>query len=215
MTELRVMISDDLAEQLAAEAAERGTSAENLAADLLRKHVRPSRERSLSFIGMFEGVPGRAERGGTRAPARRRRRRRVRAIVVVDTGPLVAASIRSDPAHERCAAFFETSTEPLVLPQLVLVEAGYFVRKLLGPVAEADFLGELVRGSLDLQPLERNDLIRMAELIETYADLGLGTVDASVIATAERLGVSTIATLDRRHFTVVRPQHVSAFELVP
>jgi predicted nucleic acid-binding protein len=102
-----------------------------------------------------------------------------------------------------------------VLPQLVLVEAGYFVRKLLGPAAEADFLRELVSGSLDLQPLERDDLIRMAELIETYADLGLGTVDASVIATADRLGVSKIATLDRRHFTVVRPRHVSAFELVP
>jgi predicted nucleic acid-binding protein len=101
------------------------------------------------------------------------------------------------------------------LPQLVLVEAGYFVRKLLGPVAEADFLRELVRGPLDLQPLEHADLIRMAELIEIYADLGLGTVDASVIATAERLGVSTIATLDRRHFTVVRPRHVGAFELVP
>ena len=95
------------------------------------------------------------------------------------------------------------------------MEAGYFVRKLLGPAAEAGFLHELVRGSLDLQPLERDDLIRMAELIETYADLGLGTVDASVIAIAERLGVSTIATLDRRHFTVVRPRHVSAFDLVP
>jgi hypothetical protein len=56
------------------------------------------------------------------------------------------------------------------LPQLVLVEAGYFVRKLLGPVAEAGFLRELIRGSLDLQPLEHDDLIRMAELIETYAD---------------------------------------------
>lgn len=101
------------------------------------------------------------------------------------------------------------------MPQLVLVEAGYFVGKLLGPVAEADFLRELVRGSLDLQPLERDDLIRMAELIETYADLGLGTVDASVIATAERLGATTIATLDRRHFTIVRPSHVGAFELAP
>jgi predicted nucleic acid-binding protein len=55
----------------------------------------------------------------------------------------------------------------------------------------------------------------MAELIETYADLRLGTVDASVIATAERLGTTTIATLDRRHFTVVRPSHVDAFQLVP
>lgn len=102
-----------------------------------------------------------------------------------------------------------------MLPQLVLVEAGYFVRKLLGPVAEADFLRRLVSGSLDLQPLEHDDLIRMAELIEIYADLGLGTVDASVIATGKRLALSTIATLDRRHFTVVRPRHASAFELVP
>lgn len=55
----------------------------------------------------------------------------------------------------------------------------------------------------------------MAELIETYADLRLGTVDASVIATAERLGAATIATLDRRHFSVVRPNHVRSFGLVP
>lgn len=58
MTELRVTISDAVAERLASEAAERGTSAEDLAADLLRKHVSAARERSLSFIGMFEGVPG-------------------------------------------------------------------------------------------------------------------------------------------------------------
>ena len=47
------------------------------------------------------------------------------------------------------------------------------------------------------------------------ADLHLGTVDASVIALAERLGVTTIATLDWRHFTVVRPRHVEAFRLLP
>jgi hypothetical protein len=36
------------------------------------------------------------------------------------------------------------------------------------------------------------------ELVETYEDLGLGTVDASVIAVAERHGATIIATLDRR-----------------
>ena len=101
------------------------------------------------------------------------------------------------------------------MPQLVLAEASYFVAKQLGTVAEASFLRELSRASLELHPLEGDDLSRMAELIETYADLRLGTVDASVIATAERLGATTIATLDRRHFTVVRPNHVDAFELVP
>ena len=40
-------------------------------------------------------------------------------------------------------------------------------------------------------------------------------VITQVIAAAERLGVTEVATLDRRHFTVVRPRHVEAFKLVP
>jgi hypothetical protein len=31
----------------------------------------------------------------------------------------------------------------------------------------------------------------------------------------ERRRISQIATLDRRHFTVVRPAHIDAFELLP
>jgi hypothetical protein len=46
--------------------------------------------------------------------------------------------------------------------------------------------------------------MRIAALVGRYRDLPLGTVDASVIAAAERLRTTEIATLDRRHFTVVR-----------
>ncbi len=45
---------------------------------------------------------------------------------------------------------------------------------------------------------------RTADLVERYRDLPLGSVDASVIACAERLGVDQVATVDRRHFTVVK-----------
>jgi predicted nucleic acid-binding protein len=55
----------------------------------------------------------------------------------------------------------------------------------------------------------------MAELVDTYLDLPLGIVDAAVVAIAERLGLSEVATVDHRHFTVVRPRHVSAFTLLP
>jgi uncharacterized protein len=55
----------------------------------------------------------------------------------------------------------------------------------------------------------------MVELVARYHDLPLGAVDASVIAAAERLGVATIATVDRRHFSVVRPSHTASFELLP
>ena len=53
------------------------------------------------------------------------------------------------------------------------------------------------------------------KLVTEYADLPLGTTDAAVIALAERLGVGEVATLDRRHFTVVRPRHTAALTLLP
>ena len=52
---------------------------------------------------------------------------------------------------------------------------------------------------------------QLRALVATPMDV----VDASVVAVAERLGVSTIATINRRDFAVVRPLHVAAFELVP
>jgi hypothetical protein len=53
------------------------------------------------------------------------------------------------------------------------------------------------------------------ELVVQYADLGLGLVDASVVAVAERYQTATLATLNHRDFGVVRPRHVDAFELLP
>ena len=55
----------------------------------------------------------------------------------------------------------------------------------------------------------------MAELVEQYADLPLGTIGRVVIAVAERLNITEVATLDLRHFTVVRPRHVQALTLLP
>jgi predicted nucleic acid-binding protein len=49
----------------------------------------------------------------------------------------------------------------------------------------------------------------------TYLDLPLGIVDAAVVAVAERLNLTEVATIDHRHFTVVRPRHVEAFTLLP
>ena len=47
MTELRVVVPDEIAERLASEAAERGTSAEDVAAEVLRTHVQVAGERPL------------------------------------------------------------------------------------------------------------------------------------------------------------------------
>ena len=84
----------------------------------------------------------------------------------------------------------------------------------LGVEPEVRFLGDLAAGNLIVEPVAASDWIRIAELVAQYGDLLLGTVDASVIAAAERLGVSDIATIDRRHFTVVQSR-IDSLNLLP
>lgn len=102
-----------------------------------------------------------------------------------------------------------------MVPALVITEVVYLLAARLGPEAEVRFLGDVAAGSLIPEAVAAEDWLRMAELVSTYRDLPLGSVDASVVAAAERLRISEIATLDRRHFTVVRPSHLDAFELLP
>lgn len=135
--------------------------------------------------------------------------------LVVDTGPLFAYVDAGDAAHEACLELLQTWPGALVVPVLVVTEAAYLVGSRLGTVPEVRLLEDLASGALQTEAVAAGDWVRIAQLVARYADLPLGTVDASVVATAERLGVTTVATLDRRHFSVVGPSHVGAFELLP
>jgi predicted nucleic acid-binding protein len=98
---------------------------------------------------------------------------------------------------------------------LVITEVAYLLATRLGVEPEVRFLGDLATGAFSVEPVNAADWLRIAELVATYRDLPLGTVDASVVAAAERLGITDIATVDRRHFGVVRPSHVEALTLLP
>jgi uncharacterized protein len=136
-------------------------------------------------------------------------------MLVVDAGPLYAYVDADDAHHDACLALLEGHPGPLVVPTLVVTEVTYLLAGRLGHQAEVRFLGDLASGALTPAGVDMDDWLRIAELVATYHDLPLGTVDASVVATCERLGVATVATLDRRHFSVVRPRHTAAFEMVP
>ena len=136
-------------------------------------------------------------------------------MLLVDTGVLLAAADDADPDHGRCAAARGGQGDPLVTTALVVAETGYLIDRQLGPVAEAAFYRSIAAGDLRIETLTERDWSRISELVEQYSDLPLGGTDASLLAVSEKLGLTTLATLDRRHFNVVRPVHVRALELVP
>lgn len=136
-------------------------------------------------------------------------------MLLVDAGALVAALDADEHEHEPCVALLTNHPGPLIVPILVITEVAYLVGERVGAAAELRVLADFAGGNLIAEPVEARDWQRMIELVWHYQDFPLGTVDASVIAAAERLEINEIATLDRRHFGAVRPRHVDAFELLP
>jgi predicted nucleic acid-binding protein len=132
---------------------------------------------------------------------------------VVDAGVLYAAADSVDVAHDAVIELLEDAQTRLVVPSLALAEVDHLIGSRLGRKAEVAFVRAITE--YELESPHPDDWSRMVELVERYEDLGLGLVDASIVALAERIGTPTIYTTDRRHFTVVRPAHVDSFELLP
>lgn len=134
--------------------------------------------------------------------------------MIVDTGILYALADGTDRFH-RAARELLGGREPRIVPEPVAVEADWLILEHLGVEVEAVFLRSLTEGSLAVECPTVEDRARAAELVGRYRDLRIGYVDAVTVAIAERLGETRIATVDRRHFTAIRPRHAAAFEIVP
>jgi hypothetical protein len=136
-------------------------------------------------------------------------------VILVDTGPIVALINDRDDHHQECRQLLERLDEPLLVPATVATEACILLERRRGSRAEQLFLQDLRAGHFTLIESLSADLDRITELVNQYSDLSLGAVDASVIALAERLRITTVLTLDKRDFSTVRPIHVQQLTLLP
>lgn len=135
--------------------------------------------------------------------------------LIFDTGPLVAIADRDDVSHAPCRRVMDESGELIVIPSPVLPEFDYLTARSMGAGPMVSMLRDIESGAVLVEALIAEDYPRVRELIDRYADLDVGFVDAAVLAIVERLGEPKLATLDHRHFAVMRPRHVEALELLP
>ena len=135
--------------------------------------------------------------------------------LLLDTGALYALADRDDKWHTRTVGAMEGHPGDRVVPVTVLTEACYLLGTHLGIKAERRLIRATLDGELLLEGLILSDLERADQILEKYSDANIGLVDATVVAIAERLGVRIVVTTDRRHFSLFRPKHCPAFELLP
>ena len=135
--------------------------------------------------------------------------------VLIDTGFLYALLNQAERQHTSVQSAFAKATGPWLLPTPAVTEVAYLLMKFSGAEALALFLENLPTSSIRLvEPIEE-DYRRAAQLIRQYHDAPLDLVDSIIIAIAERLQITTVLTLDRRHFHLVRPRHCVAFDILP
>lgn len=132
---------------------------------------------------------------------------------IVDSGPLVAVANAADPDHAACLDALRTPRLHLVIPALCVAEAAYLIGRRRGAETEARFLAGLA--GFDVAVPEADEWTRVADLVARYADFPLGGTDAAVVTLAERFATDLVITLDRRHFSQLRPAHCEALRLLP
>lgn len=134
-------------------------------------------------------------------------------MILLDAGPLVALLHADDRHHQVCKETLRTLTEPLGSIWPVVTEAMY----LLGFSWQAqDALWEFIeRGGVTLLSLDFEDLARIRELMSKYRDLPMDLADAALVRVAERERIRRVFTLDRRDFSIYRPEGIEHFQILP
>ena len=125
--------------------------------------------------------------------------------------------LETERQHERTAALFSTLRRqhvPLLVAAPCLLEVFQVTLKLAGYSKAIQSVG-LVRASCRLMELTDPDYVRMAAIMSRYAGAKFDFADAAIMALSERLGITRVATLDRRDFGLFRPAHCDALELLP
>jgi uncharacterized protein len=136
-------------------------------------------------------------------------------VIVVDTSVIVAYMNSGDDDHAIVTTWIEAVDDDLATTPLVVAEVDHLVRTRGGLRALTALYADLTAGAY-LVEWWTGAMSPCVRIAEQYADIGIGLADASLVALADRLATTSIATLDERHFGALRPLGGrGAFQLLP
>ena len=129
--------------------------------------------------------------------------------ILIDSGPLIALFDSSDKHHTKVIAFIKQNKLPLITTIASITETLHLLD--FNRNAQIDFLEWVSRGGVEIQNIENPDFQRLKNLTEKYRDLPMDFADSCLVLLAEKLGLNTIATIDR-DFTIYRIKGKKKFQ---
>ena len=134
---------------------------------------------------------------------------------IADSNLVYALYSAKDSLHRDAMGFVSQNIDILLVPGVVLPEVCYLLMRDFGHRGMQTFLEYFTQLDVQLEPIGMEDLEREREIVVTYADAQFDIVDCCIMAIAERLNITRIATFDRRDFSIFQPRHCDYLELLP
>lgn len=134
-------------------------------------------------------------------------------MILIDTGPIVALFDKDDRYHSLCLDVLKTIREPLMTTWPVLTECFYLLN--FSWEAQESLWVFLLRGGINVYPIEKEDILRCRDLMKQYSDLPMDLADATLVALADSLDILKIFTLDHKDFSIYRFKGKKRFILIP
>ena len=131
--------------------------------------------------------------------------------ILIDSGPLIALFDSSDKYHPKAVEFLKTNQYDLVTTIASVTETLHLLD--FNRNAQIDFIEWISRGGVKVSNIENTDFIRIKELTEKYRDLPMDFADSCLVLLAEKLGLNTIATIDR-DFSIYRIKGRKKFKTI-
>lgn len=135
--------------------------------------------------------------------------------ILVDSSFLIALFDLDSDEHDEVQEVAKLFGNKFIIPQVVLTEVVYHLKRELGVRGAVEFLQSFTRTHPQLQDVIEADLLRVSEIMAHYADAKLDFVDCCIMALAERLNITKVGTLDQRDFGLFRPIHCEYLEILP
>lgn len=131
--------------------------------------------------------------------------------ILIDSGPLIALFDSSDKHHQKTVGFIKSSRFLLITTIASITEILHLLD--FNRNAQLDFIEWVSRGGVEIANITSPDFQRIKKLTEKYSDLPMDFADSCLVLLAEKMGINTIATIDR-YFSIYRIKGKKAFKTI-
>lgn len=131
--------------------------------------------------------------------------------ILIDSGPLIALFDSSDKYHQKTVEFIKSSRFLLITTIASITETLHLLD--FNRNAQLDFIEWVSRGGVEIANITNPDFQRIKKLTEKYSDLPMDFSDSCLVLLAEKMGINTIATIDR-DFSIYRIKGKKEFKTI-